>query len=101
MVRANSSEIDHIRNPGLRPFGPENAPPERCPSGPHPVKRKKTLDAAKAAALAEAILEEGQKTPISIREDGDGFVLVEGLHRLEACRALGRRRSWGRWSGRS
>ncbi len=54
-----------------------------------PVKRKKELDAAKAAALAEAILEEGQKTPISIREDGDGFVLVEGLHRLEACRSLG------------
>ena len=54
-----------------------------------PVKRKKTLDPEKAAALAEAILEEGQRTPISVREDGDGFILVEGLHRLEACRALG------------
>jgi ParB-like chromosome segregation protein Spo0J len=54
-----------------------------------PVKRKKTLDPAKAAALAESILEEGQKTPISVRPDGDGFILVEGLHRLEACRALG------------
>jgi ParB-like chromosome segregation protein Spo0J len=54
-----------------------------------PVKRRKTLDPEKAAALAEAILEEGQKTPISIREDGDGYILVEGLHRLEACRSLG------------
>lgn len=56
-----------------------------------PVKRKKELDPAKAAALAEAILEEGQKTPISVRTDGDGdgYVLVEGLHRLEACRSLG------------
>jgi ParB-like chromosome segregation protein Spo0J len=54
-----------------------------------PVKRRKTLDPAKAAALAESILEEGQKTPISVRADGDGFVLVEGLHRLEACRSLG------------
>lgn len=54
-----------------------------------PVKRRKALDPGKAAALAEAILEEGQKTPISVRADGDGYVLVEGLHRLEACRALG------------
>jgi ParB-like chromosome segregation protein Spo0J len=54
-----------------------------------PVKRRKTLDAAKAATLAESILEEGQKTPISVRADGDGFILVEGLHRLEACRSLG------------
>jgi ParB-like chromosome segregation protein Spo0J len=54
-----------------------------------PVKRRKTLDPEKAAALAESILEEGQKTPISVRADGDGFILVEGLHRLEACRSLG------------
>ncbi|MBI3113344.1 MAG: ParB N-terminal domain-containing protein, partial [Rhodospirillales bacterium] len=27
--------------------------------------------------------------PILVRRDGDGFVLVEGLHRLEACKALG------------
>jgi ParB-like chromosome segregation protein Spo0J len=31
----------------------------------------------------------GQKMPILVRADGDRFVLVEGLHRLEACRALG------------
>jgi hypothetical protein len=24
-----------------------------------------------------------------VRQDGNRFVLVEGLHRLEACRALG------------
>jgi len=24
-----------------------------------------------------------------VRQDGDRFVLVEGLHRLEACKALG------------
>lgn len=54
-----------------------------------PVKRAKTLDPAKVAALAESILENGQTTPISVRADGDRYVLVEGLHRLEALKALG------------
>lgn len=54
-----------------------------------PVKRAKTLDAAKVADLAEAILAEGQLTPIRVRADGDNFVLIEGLHRLEALKALG------------
>jgi sulfiredoxin len=34
-------------------------------------------------------LEEGQQTPIRVRADGENFVLIEGLHRLEALRALG------------
>ena len=54
-----------------------------------PVKRRQTLVDKTVSALAENILEEGLKTPILIRPDGDRFVLVEGLHRLEACRLLG------------
>ena len=54
-----------------------------------PVKRAKTLDAAKVEEIAESILEEGQLTPIQLRASGDKFILVEGLHRLEALRALG------------
>jgi ParB-like chromosome segregation protein Spo0J len=54
-----------------------------------PTKRRTTLDPAKAAAIAESILEKGQTTPILVREDGERFVLVEGLHRLEACKSLG------------
>jgi len=54
-----------------------------------PVKRVKTLEADKVQALAEDILENGQETPIRVRADGQGFLLVEGLHRLEAMRALG------------
>jgi ParB-like chromosome segregation protein Spo0J len=54
-----------------------------------PVKRAKTLDAAKVDDIARSILEEGQTTPISLRADGERFVLIEGLHRLEALRALG------------
>ncbi len=54
-----------------------------------PVKLKKTLDGAKVDALAQSILEKGQEVPIQIRRDKDRFVLVAGLHRLEAVRALG------------
>jgi ParB-like chromosome segregation protein Spo0J len=58
-----------------------------------PVKRSKTLQPAKVDALAEDMLEHGQTTPISVRadkKDGAGrYVLVEGLHRLEALKALG------------
>jgi ParB-like chromosome segregation protein Spo0J len=54
-----------------------------------PVKRRATLDARKVQAIAESIMETGQKAPILVRQDGERFVLVEGLHRLEACRSLG------------
>ena len=54
-----------------------------------PVKRRKTLDSNAVIELAERILEEGLKTPILVRPDKNRFVLVEGLHRLEACKALG------------
>lgn len=54
-----------------------------------PVKLKKTLDGAKVDTLAQSILEKGQEVPIQIRRDKDRFVLVAGLHRLEAVRALG------------
>ena len=35
------------------------------------------------------MIDEGQKTPIQVRQGDGRLVLVEGLHRLEACRALG------------
>ena len=54
-----------------------------------PVKRRQTLDSQKVETLAESILAGGQDSPILVRTDGSRYVLVEGLHRLEACRALG------------
>ena len=54
-----------------------------------PVKRKKSLEPKKIEAIAESMIDEGQKTPIQVRQDENRLVLVEGLHRLEACRALG------------
>ena len=54
-----------------------------------PVKRRKALKSELVQEIAESILEIGQQTPLLVRPDGDRFVLVEGLHRLEACKALG------------
>ena len=54
-----------------------------------PAKRKRTLDQAKVDELAESVMEEGLKIPIQVRQDGEKVILVEGLHRLEASRALG------------
>ena len=56
-----------------------------------PAKLRKTLDEDKVATLAESILENGLEVPIQVRRDDarSRFVLVAGLHRLEAVRALG------------
>src|SRR3954454_17897258 len=54
-----------------------------------PVKTRKALKPGVVQEIAESILEIGQQAPILIRADEDRFVLVEGLHRLEACKALG------------
>jgi len=54
-----------------------------------PVKRQKTLNPKVVNEIAESMLEKGQLTPIWVRRDGKRLVLVEGLHRLEACKALG------------
>ena len=54
-----------------------------------PIKRRATLKPATVQELAKSILETGQQSPILVRRDGNRFVLVEGLHRLEACKALG------------
>ena len=56
-----------------------------------PVKRRATLDQKRVNEIAASILEKGQQTPILVRADGARFVLVEGLHRLEAAKALGER----------
>ncbi len=55
-----------------------------------PAKFKKEIDEAKIAERAENLLEDGEQSPIQVRrDDKKGYVLVKGLNRLEACRALG------------
>ncbi|MGA2565762.1 MAG: ParB N-terminal domain-containing protein [Pseudolabrys sp.] len=54
-----------------------------------PIKRRLTLDPKRVDEIAQSMLKDGQQTPILVRADGARFVLVEGLHRLEAAKALG------------
>ena len=54
-----------------------------------PVKRRATLRPEIVREIAQSMLEVGQMAPILVRRDGERFVLVDGLHRLEACKALG------------
>ncbi len=52
--------------------------------------RQRTVDKKAIDELAESILEAGGlKKPILVRPDGARYVLVSGLHRLEACKLLG------------
>jgi len=56
-----------------------------------PTKLAKTLDPAKVETRAEQILESGLNAPVQVRRDTERnrYVLVTGMHRLEAFRALG------------
>jgi sulfiredoxin len=60
-----------------------------------PQKRRATLKPDTVKEIAESMLQVGQQTPILVRQDGPRFVLVEGLHRLEAARALGEETIFG------
>lgn len=53
-----------------------------------PETRLRSLDPDWAAVLAEMFRDSGQSTPIDLVAEGKGFVLVTGLHRLEAARQL-------------
>ena len=54
-----------------------------------PTARRKTLHPDTVRLLADDILANGMKTPIQVRQDKERYVLVEGLHRLEAAKWLG------------
>jgi sulfiredoxin len=60
-----------------------------------PVKRRATLEQKRVDKIAASMLDKGQETPILVRSDGARFVLVEGLHRLEAAKALGEKTIMG------
>jgi sulfiredoxin len=60
-----------------------------------PIKRRATLEQKRVDEIASSILDKGLQAPILVRVDGARFVLVEGLHRLEAAKALGEQ-----WPGR-
>ncbi len=54
-----------------------------------PLDRRKELDLQRVESVAEKIMEEVEEQPILVRRDSDRYVLVKGVHRLEARKALG------------
>ncbi len=56
-----------------------------------PVKLRKALDPGTVEARAESFLEEGSQRLIQVRHDKERkrWVLVAGVNRLEALKALG------------
>jgi sulfiredoxin len=54
-----------------------------------PIKRRAALEQKRVDEIAASILDKGLQSPVLVRADGARFVLVEGLHRLEAAKALG------------
>ncbi len=54
-----------------------------------PAERRKELDPERVEAVAEDIMEETDERPIHVREGKGRYVLVKGVHRLEARKALG------------
>ena len=49
----------------------------------------RALDDAHVQALAGSIALQGMLVPVVVRNDGDGFELVAGFHRIAAARSLG------------
>lgn len=54
-----------------------------------PTERRKELDLQRVESLAAEILDEAEELPIQVRRGKDRYVLVKGVHRLEARKALG------------
>ena len=54
-----------------------------------PMERRKELDPQRVVSVAETIMEEAEERPIQVRRGKDRYVLVKGVHRLEARKALG------------
>lgn len=54
-----------------------------------PTARRKELEQDKLDATIEALLEGEDLKPIRVREGKGRFVLIAGIHRLEAGKAVG------------
>jgi len=54
-----------------------------------PSERRKEFDAKKLDLVIETIMEGEEDEPIHVRQGKDRYVLVRGIHRLEARKALG------------
>ena len=54
-----------------------------------PIGLRKELNLSKVELIAEKIMEDADEHPIQVRKGKDRYVLVKGIHRMEARKALG------------
>jgi ParB-like chromosome segregation protein Spo0J len=54
-----------------------------------PTGLRKELDEDKVSQAAEDMMDGDEAKPIQVRQGKDRYVLVKGLHRVEAAKALG------------
>jgi ParB-like chromosome segregation protein Spo0J len=54
-----------------------------------PTGLRKELDAGRVELVAEEIIEGTGEHPIQVRQGKNRYVLIKGVHRLEARKALG------------
>ena len=53
-----------------------------------PAERRKEIDAEMIEQVAEEMMAEAEDQPIQVRRGKDRFVLISGVNRLEASKAL-------------
>ena len=56
---------------------------------PNPDQPRKTYDPEALRELAESIRERGLLQPIVVRSEDEGFIIIAGQRRYEACRLIG------------
>ena len=54
-----------------------------------PIGLRKELNLSKVELIAEKIMEDADEHPIQVRKGKGRYVLVKGIHRMEARKALG------------
>ncbi len=54
-----------------------------------PAQRRKELDPERVELVAEKVMDEADQLPILVRRGKERYVLVKGVNRLEAHKALG------------
>ncbi len=54
-----------------------------------PTQRRKELDPERVELAAEKVMDEADQLPILVRRGKERYVLVKGVNRLEAHKALG------------
>ncbi|MBT5440353.1 MAG: ParB/RepB/Spo0J family partition protein, partial [Candidatus Marinimicrobia bacterium] len=71
------------------PAGVTNLPISKIKTNPHQPRKK--FDKKSLVELASSIKEKGVITPITVKTDGNGYILIAGERRLRASKLIKKR----------